>query len=352
MTAVDSTALPTALPLGNPSVPVTAGRGWLASVSDPSSGVRGLGAPVRLLLWVGLALCFALTCLHSGLPTDRIVLLGWVLAGLAVHAVAGGVRRVVRLVVDWLPLVVLLLAYDASRGFADGLGATVHVTEPAAVDRWLGGGALPTVVLQQHWDAAWWEGLAALVYGSHFVVTPLVLGILWVRNRARWARFARLVLALSAAGLVTYVVYPAAPPWLAARHGVIEPVRRLSGAGWDVLGLPRAGAVLADSQGQVNQVAAVPSLHTAFAVLICLTLFPVARRVWMRVGLVAYALLMPLVLVWSGEHYVIDTLLGAAYAIGIVLVAGRLRAVLARAGLPGIRRAAPGGDPAPAAVEA
>ena len=61
----------------------------------------------------------------------------------------------------------------------------------------------------------------------------------------------------------------------------------------------------------MNQVAAVPSLHTAFAVLTCLVLLPVARRLWQRVALVAYALLMPLVLVWAGEHYVVDTLLGA-----------------------------------------
>ena len=124
-----------------------------------------------------------------------------------------------------------------------------------------------TVVLQRHWDAAWWEALAALIYGSHFVVTPLVLGVLWLRNRRRWGRYVRMVLALSAAGLATYVLYPAAPPWLAAKDGVIEPVRRLSATGWEVLGLPHAGALLADSQGQVNQVAAVPSLHTAFAVL-------------------------------------------------------------------------------------
>ena len=131
-----------------------------------------------------------------------------------------------------------------------------------------------------------------------------------------WGRYVRLVLALSAAGLATYVLYPAAPPWLAAKDGVIEPVRRLSATGWDVLGLPHAGALLADSQGQVNQVAAVPSLHTAFAVLTCLVLFPVARRAWQRAALVAYAVLMPLVLVWAGEHYVVDTLLGALYAAG------------------------------------
>ena len=278
---------------------------------------------LRGLLLLALAVAFAATTWNRGLPTDRVVLLGWVLAGLALCAVGDGVRRLGRLLVDWLPLVGVLLAYDATRGLADGLGATVHVTEPAAVDRWMSGGALPTVVLQEHWDAAWWEAIASIVYGSHFVVTPLVLAVLWLRDRARWVRYARLVVALSVAGLITYVLYPAAPPWLAARDGVIEPVDRLSGVGWEVLGLPRAGALLADSQGQVNQVAAVPSLHTAFAVLTCLVLLPVARRRWQRVLLIAYPLAMALVLVWSGEHYVIDTLLGALYAGAVAVVAAR-----------------------------
>jgi hypothetical protein len=322
MTAVDSPALTRAIPspreaLAGPIVVPAAPRRHAS---------RRL---VRWTLGTGLVAAFAITCLETGLPTDRIVLLGWVLLGLAVHALTDGVRRVGRLLADWLPLAAVLLAYDASRGLADGLGATVHVTEPAAADRWLAGGALPTVVLQQQWDAPWWEALASLVYGSHFVVTPLVLGVLWVRNRQRWVRYARLVIGLSAAGLATYVLYPAAPPWLAAKDGVIEPVQRLSGAGWEVLGLPRAGALLADSQGQVNQVAAVPSLHTAFAVLTCLVLYPLAQRAWQRAGLVAYPVLMALVLVWSGEHYVIDTLLGAAYAAGVVAVAARLQPVAA-----------------------
>jgi PAP2 superfamily len=275
---------------------------------------------VRAAIWSGLVLAFATTCVVDGLPTDRVVLLGWVLAGLAAHALCAGWRRLVRLVVDWFPLAAALLAYDATRGLADGVGFPVHVTQPAAVDRWLGGGVLPTVWLQQHWQAGWWEALAALVYSSHFLVTPVVLGVLWVRDRRRWARCARLVVALSVAGLVTYVLYPAAPPWLAARDGVIEPVRRLSGAGWQELGLPRAGALLAHGQGQVNQVAAVPSLHTAFAVLMCLVLVPLTRRTWLRIALVGYAVLMPLVLVWAGEHYVVDTLLGALYAGAVVVL--------------------------------
>jgi hypothetical protein len=325
MTVVESTALTAAIPSPRTPLPVF---GSEVRAASPPAASRARRTLLRRLLSLGLAPAFLGTCLAEGLPTDRVVLLGWVLGGLALYAVADGVRRLGRLLADWLPLVALLLAYDTSRGVADGLGAIVHVTEPAAVDRWIGFGSLPTVVLQDHWDADWWEALATLVYASHFVVTPVVLAILWIRDRQRWVRYARLVIALSAAGLLTYVLYPAAPPWLAAKDGVIEPVRRLSGAGWEVLGLPRAGALLADSQGQVNQVAAVPSLHTAFAVLTCLALLPMARRRWQRLLLLAYGPTMALVLVWSGEHYVVDTLLGAAYAGAVVLVAATARPVV------------------------
>ena len=319
MTAVEPTALLPALPvLPAPVRPA------------PVLGRMPWRTPVRIGLWTALAVAFAAECVVDGLPTDRIVLLGWGLGGLLAHAGVDGWRRVVRLLVEWLPVAALLLAYDATRGVADTLGMPVHVTEPAAVDLWLGGGTLPTAWLQQTFTADWWAAVAALVYGSHFVVTPLLLCVLWVRNRALWGRYVRMVLALSAAGLATYVLYPAAPPWLAARHHVVPPVHRLSGVGWDLLGLPRAGALLTHSQGQVNQVAAVPSLHTAFAVLTCLVLLPVARRVWQAVGLVTYALLMPLVLVWAGEHYVVDTLLGATYAAVVVLVATRGGRALAR----------------------
>jgi uncharacterized membrane protein YciS (DUF1049 family) len=328
MTAVDS------------PVPVlAAARPAPVQVADPPPE-RG-GRRARLLttvLWTGLLAAFVATCIVRGLPTDRVVLLGWVLAGLGISAATQGWRRVLRLLADWLPLAAVLLAYDATRGLADGLGMPVHVRELADADRWLGGGVLPTVWLQEHVQADWWKALATLIYSSHFVLTPVVLAVLWLRDRARWARCARLVVALSLAGLVTYVLYPAAPPWLAAKQDVIEPVERISSAGWAVLGLPRAGVLLDGSQAQVNLVAAVPSLHTAFAVLMCIVLLPLARRSWQRVALVAYAALMPLVLVWSGEHYIVDTLLGVLYACGVVLAMPSLE----RAGRAAVQRTSGG----------
>ena len=298
----------------------------VATPEAPSARVRSLRTVLSLVHLVAAAA----VCTWRGLPTDRLTVLLWVLTGLACRCVGRDRWAALRLLADWVPLGVVLLAYDASRGIADTLGAPVHVTEPAAADSALFG-VVPTVWLQAHLTAPGWLAVAVtLVYSSHFVVTPVVLAVLWARDRARWGRYARLVVALSLAGLVTYVLYPAAPPWLAAREGVVGEVHRISGDGWAVLGLPRAGALLHAGQGAVNQVAAVPSLHTGFAVLLCLFAFPLVRRRWQRLLLVSYAVAMPLALVWSGEHYVVDTVLGAVYAAGVCLLVPRLEATAGR----------------------
>ena len=284
------------------------------------------------MLWTGLAVGVRHRVREDGLPTDRVVLLGWVLAGLVAHAAVDGWRRVVRLLVEWLPVAALLLAYDATRGLADRLGMPVHVTEPAAVDRWLGGGVLPTVWLQQHLDGRLVEGAGGAGLRQPLRRHPAAArACCGCGTGALWGRYVRLVLALSAAGLVTYVLYPAAPPWLAAKDGVIEPIHRLSATGWDVLGLPHAGALLADSQGRSTRWRPCPrcTRRSPCSPAWCCSRSPAGT--WQRVGLVAYAVLMPLVLVWAGEHYVVDTLLGALYAAAVVLPAALVRRCTPRA---------------------
>ena len=62
-----------------------------------------------------------------------------------------------------------------------------------------------------------------------------------------------------------------------------------------------------------NLVAAVPSLHAGFATLVAITLWPSVPR-WCRPFLAFYPVLMGLALVATGEHYVVDILLGVGYA--------------------------------------
>jgi membrane-associated phospholipid phosphatase len=84
----------------------------------------------------------------------------------------------------------------------------------------------------------------------------------------------------------------------------------------------------------------MPSLHAGAALLVALFLWPVAGTLG-RVVLAAYALAMGVTLVYTGEHYVIDVLVGwlvavAAVAFGAVLRRRRER----RAGASGVLRAA------------
>ena len=287
-----------------------------------------LGAPSDERRWhrirVGAAVLYAAALVVvvalAGVPTDRGSLLIIILAGIGIPCLGRGWRAFGKALLDWLPFTAVLVVYDVSRGIADGLGMPLHVSDVAAADRDLFGGTVPTVWLQQHFldpgSPHWYDALATLIYTSHFIATPVVAAVLWLRSRDAWKGFATRVVVLSLAGLVTYVLFPAAPPWYAAREGVIEPVIRASSRGWLWLHVNHAGNLLSEGQAASNPVAAMPSLHTAFATLIALYVAARLHSRW-RYLIFLYPLAMGLALVYLGEHYVVDLLAGVVYALAV-----------------------------------
>jgi len=231
-----------------------------------------------------LLLAWLIVRLH-GLPASREVLVIVVLAGI-LAASATSIGRLRRLVVgiafDWFPFVVMLALYDLIRGFADGLWLPIHSRPQIEVDRVLGLGAVPTVWLQQHlWhggrDLQWYDYAAWITYASYFFVPTLVLAVLWWRSRAEFRRLAWMVVALAFAGCATYVLFPAVPPWLAGQEGLIPPVHHVIAvvsARTPVISfepLWKRGTLYA------NDVAAIPSLHAAYTMLIALFLIDRTR---------------------------------------------------------------------------
>ncbi len=231
---------------------------------------------------------------------------------------------------DWLPVVLLLELYNVTRGAADRLFAP-HVTPMIHADEWMFGwltnGKIPTIWLQQRLYrpgvVQWWEVVVTLVYVSHFLTVPTVAVVLWVRNRQLSYRFMRRWIALSAAGLATYFLYPAAPPWWAWTHGHLsEVVYRISSNGFQAIGLHSAGNTLNGLQAdQSNEVAAVPSLHTAYALMAVAFFLPMVGKQWWPL-LLAYPVAMTFTLVYTGEHYVADVLVGWLYVGVVFLVVG------------------------------
>jgi hypothetical protein len=226
----------------------------------------------------------------------------------------------VRVVADWLPFFAFLYGYDYSRGAADTFGMPVQVESLYELELRLFGiqRQIPSLFLQRHLYVAdhvqWWESFVALTYCSHFVAPWAIVGTLYVRNRDRWAQFARRMLTISFAALVTYFLVPAAPPWYAGRVGLTDHIERISTRGWGALHIPIAGQLVSLGQGVVNQVAAIPSLHAGTAFTIAMFFWPRAN-LWMRALFIVYPAVMVFALVYGGEHYVVDCSLGVLYAV-------------------------------------
>ncbi len=279
---------------------------------------------IGMLVYAGLLVGLVAV---AGLPTDPIAAFGVLWAGTIAWNNGRPVRSHLGFLRDWVAVVILLVIYNFSRGYADN-GITPHITEMIDADEWMfgwaTGGQIPTVWLQDHLyheQAQWYDVLVSFVYFSHFLATPAVAAVLWLKNRATWGAFVRRWFTLSALGLITYFVYPAMPPWLASQDGFLPTiVHGVATRGWYAIGMRHGGNLLNTAQlDAANLVAAMPSLHSAFALLICVFFMTRVRKRWWPL-LLAYPLAMTFTLVYAGEHYVIDVLVGWAYVGGTFLL--------------------------------
>ena len=80
---------------------------------------------------------------------QRELVIAWTCGALAVGVAGAAVgSRSLRSWLDWLPLVLVLSAYDLTRGAADSLGIGVHVHTMLDFDRFLVFGSTPTEWIQ------------------------------------------------------------------------------------------------------------------------------------------------------------------------------------------------------------
>ena len=70
----------------------------------------------------------------------------------------------------------------------------------------------------------WYDIPHERVYASHFVAGLGLAGVLWLRNRGECVRWIRRYVTISYLALVGYIVFPMAPPWMAARDGLLPPL--------------------------------------------------------------------------------------------------------------------------------
>ena len=152
-------------------------------------------------------------------------------------------------------------------------------------------------------------GIAYIVL--HFAGTTAFLVWLYRRHPERFALVRNTLIAATGIALTLYVVFPVAPPRLAAL-GFADTVSHNAKVNLssDLLG------------SLYNPFAAVPSLHFGYALLVGVTLGTLARRRFVRVLGWSYPAAMLFVIVATGNHFFFDAAAGAL-AIGVGYVSAR-----------------------------
>lgn len=217
---------------------------------------------------------------------------------------------------DWGPFMVLFFGYEFMRGMVPYVSKNVHIWPMIHADQWLFG-TIPTVFLQQHFYTPthlhWYDYFLVILYICHFV-TPMLVGFLfWLRDRAFFRKYALGLLLLSYTSFITFAIYPAMPPWMASGYGYLPPLQEVTGHVMSHF-LPGPTSVpTIYSVMSPNPVAAMPSLHAAFPLLIYLFLVKKFGK-WGLLFL-PYVLGVWVAVLYLGEHYFVDVMAGAIYAV-------------------------------------
>jgi PAP2 superfamily protein len=208
-------------------------------------------------------------------------------------------------------IVWLLWVYDAITNFAPlrldvalshargvlSLERTLHLDPELSLDRWLAGHHTLGLLLSDYYDNA------------HFVVTLGVLGYLWWKRADIYRPLRNALVLVNVLAFIVFWCYPVAPPRML--KGFTDVV-----ASTGAFGSWHTGALAS----QANQLAAMPSLHMAWAAWCALALWQISTRGWVRVLAVLYPCMTALAVLSTGNHFLFDVLAGLLTLAASVLI--------------------------------
>jgi hypothetical protein len=153
---------------------------------------------------------------------------------------------------------------------------------------------------------AWIAAPMSLWYASlHYLVTPAVLIWIYLRRPDAYSRARNVLAVTTGLGLLGFLLAPTAPPRLMGT-GYVDTLARYSDFGW----WSTHASAPAGLGRFTNELAAMPSLHVGWAVWVVWALFPLVSWPW-RFTAIAYATGTSVVVVATGNHWVLDVVVGA-----------------------------------------
>jgi hypothetical protein len=193
-------------------------------------------------------------------------------------------------------------AYAHARWLLDA-EQRLHVDPEAALNHWLAGHHTLSVWVANYYDNA------------HFVVTLGLVGWLWWRHPAQYRPLRTGLVIINVIGLAVFWLYPLAPPRLLDPSRYVDVV-----ASTHAFGSWHTGTLATEA----NQLAAMPSLHIAWAAWSALAIWRIFRHRRGAVLAWVYPLVTAVAVMATGNHYFLDVVAGAATMAVATVVADRI----------------------------
>jgi hypothetical protein len=232
-----------------------------------------------------------------------------------------------RLWIECLVIVWLCWLYDATTNLAPlrlsvALGNArgilhverfLHLDPELTLDRWLAAHHTLGLVLSDYYDNA------------HFVVTLGLLGWLWWKRADLYRPLRNSLVLVNVLGFIVFSLFPVAPPRMLPGYADVV-------ASTHAFGSWHTGALASHA----NELAAMPSLHMAWAGWCTLALWRITKRRWVRALAVLYPCLTALAVLATGNHFLLDIFGGFVVLTVSVLLAGTPARMAGRLRLPRI----------------
>ncbi|MGD0523207.1 MAG: phosphatase PAP2 family protein [Candidatus Microgenomates bacterium] len=226
---------------------------------------------------------------------------------------------------DWLPFIFFYLGYEFLRGLVPYVSSHVHIFPMINIDQLIFG-FIPTVKLQallyNPTHLMWYDYVAVTLYICHFVAPMIVGYFFWLKDRKLFKEFSLGILGVAYAAFITYILFPAMPPWMASSFNYIPPIKEVTGVVMSHFFQTNITLPSIYSLFGGNPVAAMPSIHAAFPLMIFFFLFKWNKKVGLAI--IPYVLGVWFAVIYLGEHYFIDVAMGALYATVIFIIVEKI----------------------------
>jgi membrane-associated phospholipid phosphatase len=215
-----------------------------------------------------------------------------------------------------------LAAYQVARGMADRNPGEAFDNGLKVIDIERRASGLWELSLQSYAhksDVLTWS-VSATYWLSQFTVMGLALLFVYLRRNDSFIRFRNAIMLANVIGLVGYVLIPTAPPRMFPELGFVDTLASFGGL--------NHGSGLVELAS--NPYAAMPSLHSADALIVGVVMAAVVRHSWAKAIWLAWPAWVWFAVIATGNHFWLDVVAGVALAVvaGGLVYRRQLRAAL------------------------